>query len=126
MKNVRNITVRWSSLLLASLMLFLAGWSHELSRVSALHSTKKDVATQKETKKRGTPAETSIQAASLIAVVTPASSFDFTQTAYLLPPPVLLFLLLAVASLRRIFTIPYYYFSYFRYVFGHYIAPNAP
>lgn len=123
MKNARNITVRWSSLLLASLMLFLAGWSHELSMAST--PVKKDVATQKGAKP-GTPTETKVQAASLIAVVTPASSFDFAQTAYLLPPPVLVLLLLAGVSLLRILTIPYFYFSYFRYVFGHYIAPNAP
>lgn len=121
MKNVRNITVRWSSLLLASLMLFLAGWSHELPMAST--SARKDVAAQKKT---GAPVETKVQATSLIAVVTPAVSFDFIQTAYLLPPPVLVLLLLAVVPLLRIFTIPYFYFSYFRHVFGHYIAPNAP
>ena len=124
MKNVRNITVRWSSLLLASLMLFLAAWSHELPMAST--SAKKDVAAHKQTKKTGVPSETKVQAASLIAVVTPAASFDFIQTAYLLPPPVLVLLWLAVVPLLRIFTIPYFYFSYFRHVFGHYIAPNAP
>ncbi len=125
MKSSRNILVRWSSLLLASLMLFLAGWSHELTSLTS-GTTKKTSAQQQAGKKAGAPAEAKIQAASFEAVVTPASSFDFTQAIYLLPAPVFVFLLLVAASLLRIFTIPYFYFSYFRHVFGHFIAPNAP
>ncbi|OIN57231.1 hypothetical protein [Arsenicibacter rosenii] len=125
MKSSRNILVRWSSLLLASLMLFLAGWSHELPLPASGNARK--ATTQPQTgKKAGAPAEAKIQAASFEAVVTPASSFDFTQAIYLLPAPVFVFLLLVAASLLRIFTIPYFYFSYFRHVFGHFIAPNAP
>jgi len=124
MKSSRNILVRWSSLLLASLMLFLAGYSHELS--SAPTASAKGDAAHKTEKKAGTPVEANIQAAAFEAVVTPANSFDFAQTAYLLPAPVLVLLLLIGASLLKTFTIPYFYFSYFRHVFGHFIAPNAP
>ncbi|HEV7351141.1 hypothetical protein [Telluribacter sp.] len=62
---------------------------------------------------------------SLDAVVIPASSFDFAQTFYLLPPPTWRFVEVA-SALPASFSEPFHFFSYFRKVFGHHIAINAP
>ena len=72
------------------------------------------------------PAETVVKAASFEAVVTPATSFDFVQAVYLLPPVVPVLLLPEQPKLTRVFEVPYFFFSYFRKVFGHHIAANAP
>ncbi|GAA4456369.1 hypothetical protein GCM10023189_25500 [Nibrella saemangeumensis] len=66
-----------------------------------------------------------IKAASLEAVVTTAVSFDFSHVVYLLPPPSVL-LMVDQPTLPRLFEVPYFYFSYFRHIFGHHIASNAP
>lgn len=70
--------------------------------------------------------QTVIKATALEAVVTPASSFDFGQTVFLLPPPSVLIISLLQPSLPRLADISYYFFSYFRHVFGNHIATNAP
>ncbi|GAB3177251.1 hypothetical protein [Telluribacter humicola] len=62
---------------------------------------------------------------SLDAVVIPAASFDFAQAIYLLPPPTWHFVEVATA-IPASFSEPFYLFSYFRKVFGHHIAINAP
>lgn len=67
----------------------------------------------------------SIQTLSLDAVVTPALSFDFTQEFYLLPAP-LFSTILSNVKLPKQFDTFYYFFSFFRNVFGHHIATNAP
>ena len=124
MKEKRVILFRWVSLLLVSVLLFLAAGGHSLTHVPAKTALAK---TEKAAKSgKPTPVETQLSAAPTDAVVTPATSFDFGQSIFLIPQPLLvLFLLLAVAILRQ-FTLPHYFFSYLRHVFGHYIAPNAP
>ncbi len=123
MKKRRVILFRWVSLSLVSVLLFLAAGGHALTHATAPVAPAK---TKKTAPTKSTPAETQINAAPTDAVVTPAISFDFGQSIFLIPRPVvLLFLLLAVAILRQ-FTLPHYFFSYLRHVFGHYIAPNAP
>ncbi|TAE31458.1 MAG: hypothetical protein EAZ91_07690 [Cytophagales bacterium] len=130
MKRQRVIWVRSVSLLLAGLLLFLAGWgrtalANETAGKAAMH--KAVTAPKTDKSQADAPAETQLSAAQFDAVVTPATSFDFGETIWLLPPPVMavLLLLAAVTVLIR-FSEPYFYFSYFRHVFGHFIAPNAP
>lgn len=124
MKEKRVILFRWVSLSLVSVLLFLAAGGHALNHAHVKTATAK---TEKAAKSgKPTPAEAQLNAAPTDAVVTPATSFDFGQSIFLIPQPlIVLFLLLAVAILRQ-FTLPHYYFSYLRHVFGHYIAPNAP
>ncbi|GHB88555.1 hypothetical protein [Persicitalea jodogahamensis] len=62
---------------------------------------------------------------SLHAVVTPALSFDFTQSLFALPQNFIYHFEERVAVPLAART-SYYYFSYFRHVFGHHIAPNGP
>jgi hypothetical protein len=124
MKERRVILFRWASLSLVSLLLFLAAGGNNLSHTPA--PTKIAKTEKVANSGKSTPVEAQLSAAPADAVVTPAISFDFGQSIFLIPQPiVLLFLLLAVAILRQ-FTLPHYFFSYLRYVFGHYIAPNAP
>lgn len=73
------------------------------------------------------PEEAKLSAAQLEAVVTPAVQIGGSgQTAFLLPAPTLVILLLLSVVILRHFTIPHFYFSYFKHVFGHHIATNAP
>jgi hypothetical protein len=125
MKKTRVILFRWVSLVLVALLLFLAAGGQAL-RHNIIAPTEITKATPTKKAEKSTPTDTQISAASADAVVTPAISFDFGQSIFLIPQPVLvLFLLLTVAILRQ-FTLPHYFFSYLRHVFGHYIAPNAP
>ncbi len=91
---------------------------------------KKALATQKAAKsnKTTTPksAETTVSEASFDAVVTPAVSFDFGPIVFVLPTPVVVYLLNVPARWFPHPQTPYYFFAYFRHVFGHFIAPNAP
>jgi hypothetical protein len=112
------------SLFLTGIMLLMAvvgpNWS------SAPVMAKASVATEKQAgKATDQPEETVIKAASFEAVVTPATSFDFSQVVYLLPPTVQL-TVRDLPKIPRLFEVPYFYFSYFRNVFGHHIATNAP
>ena len=68
---------------------------------------------------------TTVSELSLHAVVTPALSFDFAQSLFALPHPFLYHFKEKVAIPLAART-SFYYFSYFRHVFGHHIAPNAP
>lgn len=128
MKQPRVIQ-RLSSLTLAVLLLFTAAWGPGgLAHERALR-TKQVASEQTKPGKAADSHESDAQvsAAGYEAVVTPAVTFDGgTQTAFLLPAPTLLILLLLSVPLLRYFTIPHYFFSYFRHVFGHVIAPNAP
>lgn len=134
MKRQRIILVRSVSLALAGLLLFLAGWGHLSIMVGKAGDipVEKAAIAQKAGKtasanQTNAPAETQLSAASFEAVVTPATSFDFGETVWLLPPPVMaVLLLLAAVTVRFVVSEPYFYFSYFRHVFGHFIAPNAP
>ncbi|MFN4144826.1 MAG: hypothetical protein ACK4GN_03305 [Runella sp.] len=66
-----------------------------------------------------------LQELSLEAVVAPALTFDFEQSFYFLPT-VLGFTTLSSGLLPKRFAEFYYFFSFFRNVFGHHIATNAP
>lgn len=122
---------RLSGLLLASLLLFTAVWSPGgLARRQAA-ATKAKAVTQHAAKSAkaqdGHQDEVRLSAAGFEAVAAPAISIDGgNQTIFLLPAPTLLILLLLSVLLLRHFTLPHYFFSYFRHVFGHAIAPNAP
>ena len=124
MKEKRVILFRCISLALVFLLLFLAAGGNAVTQA---HTLTKVAKTEKAlTPGKSIPAEAQLSAAPADAVVTPAVSFDFGQSIFLIPQPiVLLFLLLTVAILRQ-FMLPHYFFSYLRHVFGHYIAPNAP
>ncbi len=127
MKQPRVIQ-RLSSLLLATLLLFTAVWGQGgLVHEQAL-PTKKVVEQAKSGKAKESHApDAQLSAAQFEAVVTPAVQLgDSGQTAFLLPAPTLLILLLLSVPLLRHFALPHYFFSYFRHVFGHAIAPNAP
>lgn len=127
MKQPRVIQ-RLSSLMLATLLLFTAVWGHgnvTQARVAVAH---KAVAEQaKSGKAAEAPASAKVSTAQFEAVVTPAIQLgESGQSAFLLPAPTLLILLLLSVPLLRFFTLPHFYFSYFRHVFGHHIATNAP
>ena len=127
MKQPRVIQ-RLSSLLLATLLLFTAVWGHgnvTQVRGAVVH---KEVADQtKSRKSTDAPAAAKLSSAQFEAVVTPAIQLgESGQSAFLLPAPTLLILLLLSVPLLRSFTFPHFYFSYFRHVFGHHIATNAP
>lgn len=66
-----------------------------------------------------------VQEMSSDAVVAPAITFDFEQSFYFLPP-VFGVELLFVSTVPKRFDIFYYFFSFFRNIFGHFIAINAP
>lgn len=118
-----------SSLLLAIMLLFTAVWSPGgLARQQALQ-TKQAVAKHAKSDKAADSqaADAQLSAAGFEAVAAPALTIDGgSQTVFLLPTPTLLILLLLSVPLLRDFAFPHYYFSYFRHVFGHAIAPNAP
>jgi hypothetical protein len=60
----------------------------------------------------------------LNAIVTHFSSYDFDRVFL---PIVQEWISVRISSvIPRIFNIPYYYLQFFRYVFGHHIAINAP
>jgi hypothetical protein len=128
MKQPRTIQ-RLSSLLLAVLMLFTAASGRNSIVQEGALAVKKAVAEKAIGGKAATskPEEAKLSAAQLEAVVTPAVQIGGSgQTAFLLPAPTLVILLLLSVVILRHFTIPHFYFSYFKHVFGHHIATNAP
>ena len=129
MKQPRVIQ-RLSSLTLAVLLLFTAVWGHDgLAQQRAGQAKKAAVAGHAKSKKAGGSKSTDAQlsAAQFEAVVMPAPTVGGgSQTAFLLPAPTFMILMLLSVPLLRHFTFPHYYFSYFQHVFGHAIAPNAP
>lgn len=128
MKQPRVIQ-RLSSLLLATMLLFTAVWvPGGLAHQQALQTKKVAAKHAKSAKAADSHADDAqLSAAGFEAVAAPAITIDGgSQTVFLLPAPTLLFLLLLSVLLLQDFTIPHYYFSYFRHVFGHAIAPNAP
>lgn len=120
MRESRHIT-RFLSLLLAALLLVLAGsgpvWSVD---------TAAQPACAQAGKKTEPSPQAVVKAAQFEAVVTTAATFDFSHVVYLLPPVSSVLLTVERPVRRRIAEVPYFYFSYFRHVFGHFIAPNAP
>lgn len=127
MKQPRVIQ-RLSSLVLATLLLFTAVWGHGNVTQAKTPVAPKAVAEQaKSGKATDAPASATLSTAQFEAVVTPAIQLgESGQSAFLLPAPTLLILLLLSVPLLRFFTLPHFYFSYFRHVFGHHIATNAP
>ncbi|SOD88006.1 hypothetical protein [Spirosoma fluviale] len=127
MKQPRVIQ-RFSSLVLATLLLFTAVWGHGNVTQAKAPVVHKAVAEQaKSGKATDAPESAKLSAAQFEAVVTPATQLgESGQSAFLLPAPALLILLLLSVPLLRFFTLPHFYFSFFRHVFGHHIATNAP
>ncbi len=116
---------RLFSLFLTGVLLFLAAGGS--SWVAAAPVAKQVIAASKAAgKKAESKPETVVKASTLEAVVTPATSFDFGQTVFLLPPPSILIISIEQPALPQQADIPYYFFSYFRHVFGNHIATNAP
>jgi hypothetical protein len=112
------------SWLLATLLLLVAVGGKSWS-VSQETKYQVPVAQQGTSADESRPDAAKVSQLSLDAVVTPATSFDFSQISYLLPPPTWRFVEVA-SSIPASFTVPFYLFSYFRNVFGHHIAINAP
>lgn len=126
MKQPRAIQ-RFSSLLLATLMLFTAVWGQGHTGHSQTITAQQVVADHAKAGKATNPTDAKLSTAQFEAVVTPATQLgDSGQSAFLLPAPTLVILLLLSVVLLRHFTLPHFYFSYFRHVFGHHIATNAP
>lgn len=127
MKQPRVIQ-RLSSLLLAIMLLFTAVWGHgNVTQAKALVAKKLATEHTKSGKSANTSSDAQLSAAQFEAVVIPAVQLgESGQTAFLLPAPTLLILLLLSVSILRYFTLPHFYFSYFKHVFGHHIATNAP
>lgn len=128
MKQPRVIK-RLSGLMLATLLLFTAVWGHgNVTQAKPLVAHKEVAQPAKSGKATDTPSSAvKLSAARFEAVVTPAVQLgESGQTAFLLPAPTLLIFLLLSVPLLRFFTFPHFYFSYFRHVFGHHIATNAP
>ena len=127
MKQPRVIQ-RLSSFILATLLLFTAVWGHgnvTQAKIAVAHKAFAEQA--KSGKATDAPASAKLSTAQFEAVVTPAIQLgESSQSAFLLPAPMLLILLLLSVPLLRFFTLPHFYFSYFRHVFGHHIATNAP
>ena len=119
----RKLYTRVFSAALALLLLFTATAGQALSLRKV--SPKKPVAEQTAKKQQNNDERPVIQAMSLEAVVAPAISFDFEQTFYLLPS-IWYIELPSVSLLPKRFDVFYYFFSFFRNVFGHFIASNAP
>ncbi len=130
MKQPRVIQ-RLSSFALAVLLLFTAVWGHDglAQQTLRIEKSADAVANHAKSQKAGDTQSTEAQlsVAQFEAVVTPAPIVGGgSQTAFLLPAPTFMILLLLSVPLLRHFTFPHYFFSYLRYVFGHAIAPNAP
>lgn len=122
-----RVLQRLLSLVLATLLLFMAVWSNQGVAQQKTLAINKAAAESTKPGKAATPKEAHLSAAQFEAVVTPAVQLgDSGQTVFLLPVSTLVILLLVSVPLLRHFTLPHFYFSYFRHVFGHHIATNAP
>jgi hypothetical protein len=86
---------------------------------------KSEQSSKKTTDGSATDDTTTVSELSLHAVVTPALSFDFTQSLFVLPHA-FLYHFEEKAAISLAARTSFYYFSYFRHVFGHHIAPNGP
>jgi len=122
MKQKRRHT-RYITTTLALLLLLIATVSKSLMFHDI--SVKKATSEQTPKEKKANDERPVLQEMSLDAVVAPAIIFDFAQTFYFLPP-VFGVELPFVSTVPKRFDIFYYFFSFFRNVFGHFIAINAP
>jgi hypothetical protein len=112
--------IQFTSAFLAILLLFLATAGQSFSHKKEIKKTQKE-----QTKgKKASDERPTVQELATDVVVTPALSFDFVQDFYLLPRIFIVEYL--GATLIKQFDIFYYFFSFFRNVFGHHIAINAP
>ncbi len=126
MKQLR-VLQRLLSLVLATLLLFMAVQGNHIVAQQKTRTANKAVAEHTKSGKAATPKEAQLSATQFEAVVTPAVQLgDSGQTVFLLPVSTLVILLLVSIPLLRHFTLPHFYFSYFKHVFGHHIATNAP
>jgi hypothetical protein len=117
---------RFLTLAIAGLLLLLSGGGGTWVRGTLVAPQAEAQAAKKAQKAPTSPDAAVVKAATDEAVVSASLSFDYAPASYLLPAPSLRYLLHAQPLLRRIHEVPYFYFSYLRYVFGHFIAPNAP
>jgi hypothetical protein len=123
MKHI-SITKRAFMLFMTALLLITSTAGRSLA-ISIKKNAKKPVAEHKKTTKDSKQkAPTVVQAIAFEAVVTPALAYDFTQDFYFLPLPI--FFEIPNVSIPKRFEVFYYFFSFFRNVFGHHIAINAP
>lgn len=119
----KGLQTRLISTTLALLLLITAMAGKALSLPQA--DVKKAIAEKTSKDKKAKDERPVIQEISLEAVVAPAISFDFEQSFYFLPT-IFCIELPFVSTVPKRFDIFYYFFSFFRNVFGHFIAINAP
>jgi hypothetical protein len=129
MTQSRSIT-RFVSLFLAGLLLLTATVGPSNGRtvpVKTAVATQKTAKSGKATKTTPPkPPTATVSEAGFEGLITSAASFDFGPLVLLLPASMTMaWLRLSVPRLPRRQT-PHYFFAYFRHVFGHFIAPNAP
>ncbi|MDF7818834.1 hypothetical protein P1X15_14560 [Runella sp. MFBS21] len=119
----KKLLTKLTTASLALLLLLTA----TVGRSMVLHKldVKKPVAVKTDKEKQAKDERPVIQEMSIEAVVAPAISFDFEQSFYFLPT-IFSFELPVVCTLPKRFDVFYYFFSFFRNVFGHFIAINAP
>lgn len=123
MKKFGFIT-QWLSLSFVILLLTASITCGSFSLPNELKAPSSELLAQKTLPTNTDETSTVIGELKFTAVVTHFSSFSFEQV-YLLPVrdwfPIVLTDLIPQA-----FCIPHYYLQFFRYVFGHHIAINAP
>ncbi|TDB63781.1 hypothetical protein [Arundinibacter roseus] len=110
------------SSLLAALMLIVAVAGKSWTVPSRVIEKDK---TEQTTKNTSSEAPVTVSELSLHAVVIPALSFDFAKSLFVLTH-VFQYSFEEKIKVPLSCRTPFYYFSYFQYVFGHHIAPNAP
>ncbi len=119
----KTLCTRIITTALAMLLLITATVGKTLSYRKA--DIKKPVAEKTTKDKKNNSERPVVQERSLEAVVAPAITFDFEQSFYFLPS-IFSIELPFVSSVPKRFDVFYYFFSFFRNVFGHFIAINAP
>ncbi|AXE19715.1 hypothetical protein DR864_19210 [Runella rosea] len=119
----RRFFTQLTSAALAVLLLITATAGKSLLLPKA--PVKKPVSEETSKSKKANQERPVVQEMSLVAVVAPAVSFDFEQSFYFLPT-IFSIELPGTNALPKRFDIFYYFFSFFRNVFGHFIAINAP
>ena len=124
--NQRHTSQALSSLLAALVLLVaVAGKSWSVVSLPAEKEKTEQSSEKDNPSEKSTDDKTTVSELSLHAVVTPALSFDFAQSLFVLPHNFLHRLEDKVAIPLAART-SHYYFAYFRHVFGHHIAPNGP
>ena len=119
----RRFFTQLTSAALALLLLITATAGKSLLLPKA--AVKKPVSEETSKSKKSNQERPVVQEMSLVAVVAPAVSFDFEQSFYFLPT-IFSIELPGINALPKRFDIFYYFFSFFRNVFRHFIAINAP